>query len=62
MLVGGNFNIIHCQEEEEINARRHLISNAIIESLDLRGIVLWGLQFTLLIGERCPLTKISTEC
>jgi hypothetical protein len=49
MLVGGDFNIIICQEEknnDNFDARWPFIFNAIIENLDLREIVLWGRQFT----------------
>jgi endonuclease/exonuclease/phosphatase family metal-dependent hydrolase len=48
MMVGGDFNIIHRQEENNnnFNPRWSSIFNAIIESLDLREIVLSGCQFT----------------
>jgi hypothetical protein len=49
LLVGGDFNIIRRQEEknnDNFNARWPFIFNAIIESLDLREIVLSGRQFT----------------
>jgi hypothetical protein len=48
-LVGGDFNIIRRKEEknnENFHARWPFIFNAIIESLDLREIVLSGRQFT----------------
>jgi hypothetical protein len=49
MLVGGDFNIIRRKEEknnDNFNARWPFIFNAIIESLDLREIILSGRQFT----------------
>jgi hypothetical protein len=49
LLVGGDFYIIRRQEEknnDNCNARWSFIFNAIIESLDLREIVLSGRQFT----------------
>jgi hypothetical protein len=49
LLVGEDFNIIHRQEEknnDNFNARWPFIFNAIIESLDLRELVLSGRQFT----------------
>jgi hypothetical protein len=48
-LAGGDFNILRRQEEknnENFNARWPFIFNVIIESLDLRDIVLSGIQFT----------------
>jgi exonuclease III len=48
-LVGGDFNIIRRQEEKNnsnFDARWPFIFNAIIESLDLRELVLSGRQFT----------------
>ena len=48
-MVGGDFNIIRREEEKSnanFNARWHVVSNAIIDSLDLREIVLSGRQFT----------------
>jgi hypothetical protein len=49
MLVGGDFNIIRRKEEknnDNFNVRWPFIFNAIIESLDLREIILFGRQFT----------------
>jgi hypothetical protein len=49
LMVGGDFNIIRRQEEknnENFYARWAFIFNAIIESLDLREIVLSGRQYT----------------
>jgi hypothetical protein len=49
LLVGGDFNIIRRQEEknnDNFNATWPFIFNAIIESLDLRELVLSGRQFT----------------
>jgi hypothetical protein len=49
MLVGGNFNIIRRKEEknnDNFNAHWSFIFNAIIESLNLREIILSGRQFT----------------
>jgi hypothetical protein len=49
MLVGGDFNIIRRKEEknnDNFNARWPFIFNAIIESLDLREIILSSRQFT----------------
>ncbi|XP_024310192.1 uncharacterized protein LOC112268600 [Brachypodium distachyon] len=49
LVVGGDFNIIRRQEEknnDNFNARWPFIFNAIIESLDLREIVLSGRQYT----------------
>jgi hypothetical protein len=49
LMVGGDFNIIRRKEEknnENFYARWPFIFNAIIESLDLREIVLSGRQFT----------------
>jgi endonuclease/exonuclease/phosphatase family metal-dependent hydrolase len=49
MLVGGDFNIIRRQEEknnDNFNARWPFIFNAIIETLDLREIIMSGRQFT----------------
>jgi hypothetical protein len=49
LLVGGDYNIIHRQEEknnDNFNARWPFIFNAIIESSDLRKLVLSGRQFT----------------
>jgi hypothetical protein len=49
MLVGGDFNIIRKREEKKndnFNARWPTVFNAIIESLNLREIVLSGRQFT----------------
>ena len=49
-LVGGDFNIIRSREEKNnnnFNAHWPFVFNAIIESLDLREIVLSGRQFTL---------------
>jgi hypothetical protein len=49
LMVGGDFNIIRRQEEknnENFYARWPFIFNAIIESLDLREIVLSGRQYT----------------
>jgi endonuclease/exonuclease/phosphatase family metal-dependent hydrolase len=48
MLVGGDFNIIRRKEEknnDNFNARWPFIFNAIIESLNLREIVLSGRQY-----------------
>jgi hypothetical protein len=49
LIVGGDFNIIRRKEEknnDNFYARWPFIFNAIIESLDLREIVLSGRQFT----------------
>jgi hypothetical protein len=49
MLVGGDFNIIrgpHEKNNDNFNGRWPFIFNAIIDSLDLREIVLSGRQFT----------------
>jgi hypothetical protein len=49
MLVGGDFNIIRRQEEknnDNFNACWPFIFNAIIETLDLREIIMSGRQFT----------------
>jgi endonuclease/exonuclease/phosphatase family metal-dependent hydrolase len=49
LMVGGDFNIIRRKEEknnDNFYARWPFIFNAIIESLDLREIVLSGRQFT----------------
>jgi hypothetical protein len=49
ILVGGHFNIIRRQEEnnnENFNARWSFLFNVIIKNLDLREIVLSGHQFT----------------
>jgi hypothetical protein len=50
LMVGGDFNIIRRQEEknnENFYARWPFIFNTIIESLDLREIVMSGRQYTL---------------
>jgi hypothetical protein len=49
MLVGGDFNIIRCPAENNnnyYNVRWPFVFNAIIESLNLREIVLSGRHFT----------------
>jgi hypothetical protein len=49
LLVGGDFNIIRRKEEknnENFHARWPFIFNAIVESLDLREIALFGRKFT----------------
>jgi hypothetical protein len=49
LMVGGDFNIIRRQEEknnDNFYARWPFIFNAIIESLDLREIILSGRQYT----------------
>jgi hypothetical protein len=49
MMLGGDFNILRNHEEknnDNYNPRWPFIFNAIIESLDLREIVLSGRQFT----------------
>jgi hypothetical protein len=49
MLVGGDFNIIRRQEEknnDNFNARWPFLFNAIIETLDLREIIMSGRQYT----------------
>jgi hypothetical protein len=49
MLVGGDFNIIrrpHEKNKDNFNAHWPFVFNAIIESLNLREIVLSGRQFT----------------
>lgn len=49
MLVGGDFNIIWRQKEknkDNFDARWPFIFNAVIESLNLREILLSGRQFT----------------
>jgi hypothetical protein len=49
MLVGGDFNIIrrpHEKNKDNFNAHWPFVFNAIIESLNLREIVLPGRQFT----------------
>jgi hypothetical protein len=48
MMLGGDFNILRNREEknsDNYNPRWPFIFNAIIESLDLREIVLSGRQF-----------------
>jgi hypothetical protein len=49
LLIGGDFNIIRRKEEknnDNFNSRWPFMFNAIIESLDLREIALFGRQFT----------------
>jgi hypothetical protein len=49
LLLGGDFNILRSREEKNnnnFNPRWPFVFNAIIESLDLREIVLSGRQFT----------------
>jgi endonuclease/exonuclease/phosphatase family metal-dependent hydrolase len=49
MLIGGDFNIIRSPREKNnnnYNARWPFVFNAIIESLNLREIVLSGRQYT----------------
>jgi endonuclease/exonuclease/phosphatase family metal-dependent hydrolase len=49
MLLGGDFNILRKREEKSsnnFNPRWPFMFNAIIESLDLREIALFGRQFT----------------
>jgi hypothetical protein len=60
MLVGGDFNIIRRREEknnDNFNARWPFIFNAIIESLDLRELVLSGDSLHGQIVEKYPPTR-----
>ena len=57
ILVGGDFNIIRSKEEknnDNFNERWPFIFNAIIESLDLRELVLSERQFTWASRRKVP--------
>jgi exonuclease III len=64
ILIGGDFNIIHSPQEKNNNnydARWPFVFNAIIESINLREIVLSGRQYTWASRRETPTYENWTE-